>query len=171
MPGEPPLIVTALLDQGAFDWFDDLRRTHYPQARNRVPAHLTLFHGLPGDQESAVAEILTAACRGRGPIRLEARGPWFLGQGVAYRIGSTDLEALRRQLATAFDPWLTAQDRAPFRPHVTVQNKVEPEEARRLLERLQLEFEPFEVWAEGLLVWRYLRRRWESVAQLPFDAR
>ena len=165
-----PLIVTAALDEAAFDWLEDLRRRHYPQERNRVPAHLTLFHALPGEQEHQIAAILEAACRGRSPLRLEVRGPWSLGRGVAYRLASPELERLRASLAEALDPWLTAQDRAPFRPHVTVQNKVEPEEAQRLLEKLQLEFEPFDILAEGLLVWRHERGLWRSLARMPFGA-
>lgn len=168
MSEAPPLIVTAALDEGAFDWFDDLRRAHFPKHRNVVPAHLTLFHALPGMEEPKVAEVLKAACARRAPIRLEVRGPWFIGRGVAYRIAAPELEALRTELAQAFAPWLTPQDRAPFRPHITIQNKAEPEAARALCERLQQEFEPFDILAEGLLVWRYLGGPWEPVARMGF---
>jgi 2'-5' RNA ligase len=166
----PPLIVTAALDEGAFAWFDDLRRAHFPSHRNRAPAHLTLFHALPGEQAPAILETLEGACRRRRPLRLEVRGPWSLGRGVAYRLASSDLDTLRSDLANAFQAWLTAQDRAPFRPHITIQNKAEPADARALLERLQMEFEPFDILAEGLLVWRYLGGPWEAVARLPFAA-
>ena len=44
-----PLIVTALLDEQAQEWFDRLRRNHFPPARNHLDAHLTLFHRLPDD--------------------------------------------------------------------------------------------------------------------------
>jgi hypothetical protein len=52
---------------------------------------------------------------------------------------------------------------------VTVQNKAPPEEARALLERLQLEFEPFDLLGEGVLVWRYLGGPWEPVGRVPFS--
>lgn len=165
----PPLIVTAALDEGAFAWFDDLRRAHFPAPRNVVPAHLTLFHALPGDQEPLIAETLKAACARREPMVMAVRGPWFIGRGVAYRIASAELEALRAELAQAFAPWLTPQDRAPFRPHITIQNKVEPAEARALCERLQQAFEPFDIVAEGLQVWRYLEGPWAPVAKVGFS--
>ena len=168
MPSPPPLIVTAALDEAAFAWFEDLRQAHFPAHRNRVPAHLTLFHALPGAEEPAVIATLEAACRRRRPLRLDVRGPWSIGRGVAYRLASPDLDDLRSELSDAFRPWLTPQDQAPFRPHITVQNKAEPADARLLLERLQLEFEPFDVMAEALLVWRYLGGPWEAVARLPF---
>lgn len=166
----PPLIVTAALDQGAFDWFEDLRQAHFPHHRNHVPAHLTLFHALPGEHEDAVAQTLKAASRGLRPLQLDVRGPWSLGRGVAYRLASPDLEGLRKGLADAFSPGLTRQDQAPFRPHITVQNKAEPDEARQLLERLQMEFEPFPIFAEGLLLWRYLGGPWALINQFHFEA-
>jgi 2'-5' RNA ligase len=166
----PPLIVTAALDEAAFAWFDDLRRAHFPAGRNLVPAHLTLFHALPGDHEAAAGEILKAACRSAAPMALQVRGPWSLGRGVAYRIAAPELEALRADLAERMSAWLARQDRAPWRPHVTIQNKAEPAEARALLNDLQHAFEPFDAVAEGLLVWRYLGGPWEPVARLPFAA-
>jgi len=170
MSEHPPLIVTAALDEGAFDWFEDLRQAHFPRHRNQVPAHLTLFHALPGEQEDAVAQTLKAACRGLRTMQLDVRGPWSLGRGVAYKLASQDLEKLRTELADAFSPGLTRQDQAPFRPHITIQNKVEPEEARLLLEQLQLEFEPFPIFAEGLLLWRYLEGPWALVDRFAFGA-
>lgn len=166
----PPLIVTAALDDGAFDWFQDLRQTHFPPHRNRIPAHLTLFHALPGDQEQAVIRTLEAVCHKRSPVTVAVRGPWSLGRGVAYRLSSPGLEAIRSDLVTAFRPWLTRQDQAPFRPHITVQNKVEPAEAARLLETLQQEFEPFDIQVEGLLLWRYLGGPWEAIQRFDLTA-
>ncbi|WP_296164696.1 2'-5' RNA ligase family protein [uncultured Brevundimonas sp.] len=156
MPDAPPLIVTAALDEGSFAWFDDLRQAHFPRHRNQVPAHVTLFHALPGQNEREIVGILRAACQQRRPFPIDVRGPWSLGRGVAYRLASPDLEALRSELADVFGPWLTRQDQAPYRPHITVQNKVEPDDARTLLEHLQQTFEPFDILAEGLLLWRYL---------------
>ena len=104
-------------------------------------------------------------------MQLSVRGPWFIGRGVACHLASAELEHLRSALANAFSPWLTSQDRAPFRPHITIQNKAEPADARLLLERLQLEFEPFDIVAEALLGWRYWGRPWEAIERLPFSTR
>jgi 2'-5' RNA ligase len=163
-----PLVVTAELDEGADAWFEDLRRAHYPPARNVVPAHLTLFHSLPAKEEHAVARALRAACRQRAPMRVEVRGPWSLGVGVAYRVSSPRLEALRAELAAVFGPWLRGLDLAPWRPHITIQNKADPEAARRLLGQLELEFQPFDVEAVGLLVWRWRGGPWEMIGRVPF---
>jgi hypothetical protein len=55
-----------------------------------------------------------------------------LGGGVAFRIVSDDLDAIRAELADAFHGLLGAQDAGGWRPHITIQNKVRPKQARAL---------------------------------------
>ncbi|MFR9803121.1 2'-5' RNA ligase family protein [Pseudonocardia sp. RS010] len=91
----------------------------------------------------------------------------LLGRGVALRIDAPDLLALRADLAGRFDPWLTSQDRGKREPHVTVQNKVAPEQARGLHAVLSGHPpEPTAVVALGL--WRYRGGPWDPVATYPF---
>ena len=66
-----------------------------------------------------------------------------------------------RDWCGSFGEVLTGQDRQGFRPHVVVQNKVSGGEAKELLGRMQVEFRPFTVRAEGLQLWRYLGGPWE----------
>ena len=42
-----PIVVTALMGAEDFAWADSLRRAHFPPERNKVPAHISLFHHLP----------------------------------------------------------------------------------------------------------------------------
>lgn len=148
--------------------FDRLREAHFPPERNYLSAHLTLFHHLPADREGEVLEEIEEACRHQAPITLKAAGLLFMGRGVAYKLEASELVALRKKLARAWEPFLTNQDRQGLRPHVTVQNKVQPEKARALHEGLEGSFSPFEVRGEGLLLWRYLGGPWEPVGVYPF---
>jgi 2'-5' RNA ligase len=163
----PPLVVTLLLDDDAQRRFDRLRAEHFPPERNHLAAHVTLFHALPGEREDAVAADLAAAAA-RPPFDVAVTGVRFLGRGVAYTLASTGLTELRRDLAVAWEPWLTPQDRQRHAPHVTVQNKVDPAVARALHARLSAAFEPGTVGARGLGLWRYLGGPWEPVARYPF---
>jgi 2'-5' RNA ligase len=166
---DAPLVLTLAFDAPSFERFDALRREHFPPGRNIVPAHLTLFHALPGAEEPAILADLAAVCQGReAPLHLAVTGLRFLGKGVAYVLASPELVTLRADLAGRWAAWLTPQDRQPFRPHVTVQNKAAPEAARALHERLSASFVPFEVATAGLLLWRYLGGPWEEVARVPF---
>lgn len=125
-----PLILTLMMDEASFARLDGLRREHFPPERNLIPAHLTLFHHLPGRNLEEVVGVVGEACRLHGPITLTATGLLFMGRGVAVAFEAAELVTLRKRLAEAFFRWLTAQDRQKLRPHVTVQNKVEPEVAR-----------------------------------------
>jgi 2'-5' RNA ligase len=164
----PPLILTLALDEAAFARLDGLRRRHFPPERNLVPAHLTLFHKLPGVEQDAVLAELAAQAAGQPPFAMRAVGVQFLGSGVAVRLEAPELLALRGRLAAAWAPWLGAQDRQPFRPHVTIQNKVSPAAARELHAALSAGFAPFPVEARGFLLWRYLGGPWKRVAEVPF---
>ena len=111
---------------------------------------------------------LGAACAKQKPIALEATGLRSLGRGVAYALASPALVGLRQALAREWRDWLTPQDSAKIAPHVTIQNKVSPNEARRLLAEMQAGFAPFTVTGEGLLLWRYLGGPWELVRRFRF---
>ena len=162
-----PLILTLKLDAESFARFDGLRREHFPARLNHLPAHLTLFHHLPGDERLAVETDLYAA-RPRAPLELNVTGLKLLGRGVAFALVSPGLGALRAALAHRWAAWLTPQDRQGLRPHVTIQNKVTPPEARALKERLEATFQPFTARGEALLLWRYLGGPWALEAEIPF---
>ena len=135
---------------------------------NFLPAHLTLFHKLPGEEERNISATLEDLGRRQEPFALAATDLIFMGRGVGYKLESPTLPALRKELADEWWPWLGPQDRKGFRPHVTVQNKVPPEEARALHRRLAEAFAPFGVGAEGLLLWRYLGGPWEPLGSYQF---
>jgi hypothetical protein len=161
------LIVTAEFGKSDFAWLDDLRRRHYPAERNRVPAHLTLFHSLPPSAEGEIGRSLSRATSA-SPPETEISSLMDLDTGVALRVTSQGLERIRDELAAEFRGLLSAQDRGPWTPHVTVQNKVEPREARKLLASMRSAFEPRPVEIAGLQLIRYAEGEWEAVARYAF---
>ena len=163
-----PLILTLRFDDAAFARLDSLRRAHFPAERNHIPAHLTLFHALPGEAMEEVLSGLRFACAATAPMALRFTGPRSLGRGVALEVASPELVALRRALAAGWSHMLTRQDAGGFRPHVTVQNKVSAEAAAALLAGMAAGFEPWEARGEGLLLWHYRGGPWEAAASIPF---
>ena len=163
-----PLILTLALESGAQARFDALRRVHFPSERNFVPAHVTLFHALPGGEHPAVARDLVDRCGTMAPFDVRATGVRFLGRGVAYALESSELARLRGGLARAWAAWLGAQDQQGYRPHLTVQNKVAPETARTLHATLQAGFTPFDIRATGLVLWHYRGGPWDEAGQFAF---
>lgn len=168
MRDQAPLILTLAFDEATFTRFDGERRRHFPEALNHIPAHATLFHHLPGDRERGVIEAITALARPVSPPDVAVTGLRFTGRGVAYVLNSEPLAAFRARLAREFEPYLTAQDRQGWRPHVTVQNKVSPETARALHGALEAGFAPFRFTAPAVMLWRYLGGPWEKAARVPF---
>lgn len=163
-----PLILTLRMDEDSFARYDALRPQHFPPQRNFIPAHLTLFHALPGESEADIRHRLSALAQRHSPFDLAVTGLRSLGRGVAYKVESTELAVLRDMLAAEWQAWLGPQDRNRHMPHITVQNKVTAENARRLLERLTETFTPHVIRAEGLQLWRYLNGPWESLDIFPF---
>ena len=145
-----------------------MRTAHFPPERNVLAAHLTLFHHLPPAVLPELKRRLSAATRGVPPPPARAAGLIDLGRGVAVRIESAGLEAVRAELAAAFASLLTPQDRAGRRPHVTVQNKVAPAEAKATLALLRAGFEPRPVRIAGLAAWYYRGGPWEAVSRHMF---
>lgn len=171
-PNDPtapdPLILTAALADADFAILDGLRRRHFPAALNKVPAHISLFHHLPGAALGRVREFVVGACRRvTGPLDLAPRGLRNLGRGVAIRYGADGLLALRAALADQFAPWLTPQDRQTFDPHVTIQNKVRAQDARALLESWDAQPLPG-CQVTGLSLWFYRGGPWEHVETTCF---
>ncbi|MES2327718.1 MAG: 2'-5' RNA ligase family protein [Pseudomonadota bacterium] len=164
------LIVTVEIAPPDLSWLDRLRRLHYPPERNQLPAHLTMFHALPPSAEGGVRRSLGRLAAERPP-RASIDGVMDLGGGVAFRIVSPELDAMRRELAANFRGLLSAQDSGGWRPHVTIQNKVAARDARQLLEVLERDFRPKPLGIAGLGLHRYLGGPWEPIERYAFRGR
>jgi hypothetical protein len=161
-----PLIVTAEWPP-EFGWIEQLRRRHYPADRNRVPAHLTIFHALPPSLESEARSRLSKIVQRAGP-KAQIAGLMDLGGGVAFRLVSDDLDGIRAELADAFHGMLGAQDSSGWRPHITIQNKVPAKVARELKRTLERDFQPRLLPISGLALQRYVGGPWERIASYRF---
>ena len=159
--------MTALFSRDDFSWLEGLRKIHYPPDRNQVPAHLTLFSQLPPSVGDELSRRL-AALAPLPPPRARLTGILDLGGGTALRVESDDLDAIRAELGADLRGLLTPQDRGPWTPHVTIQNKVEPRDARQLQERLRAGFRARPLAIRGLASWRYLGGPWQPIRDYAF---
>ena len=167
MENVAPIIVTALLGREDFAWADALRRAHFPPERNFLRAHVTLFHHLPPSVARELCDLLKDEARGSPPVA-QLASVMSLGGGVAYRIDSPDLQNVRARIADRFAPLLMPQDRAGWRPHVTVQNKVKAEVARALYADLSAAFMSRPLAIAGLAAWWYRGGPWEPIGAWTF---
>ncbi len=164
----PPLILALKLDDASFAYLDGLRKAHFPPALNYLDAHLTLFHHLP--DLPAVTDLLRTVAGAQLPISLEVTGLMKLGRGVAFRMKSEPLTQLQAYLKWQWREWLTPQDQQGFRPHVTVQNKVDPATANALYDALAAAFKPFTATGTGLSLWEYHNGPWQKREDFAFGS-
>lgn len=150
-----------------FAWADGLRRAHFPPERNVIPAHLTLFHHLPPSSLDDIASRLKRLCAGPPPAARLSE-VMLLGRGVAFRVDSPALMAMRDELADAFAGLLTPQDQARPRLHITVQNKVAPDDAKALAAQLRADFRPRPLAIAGLAAWHYRGGPWDLAMKAIF---
>ncbi len=167
----PPLILTVELDADSFGFFDALRREYFPPERNFLAAHVTLFHNLPGEEIARIEANLKDVCAEYESFELRFPTLRFLGKGTAAEIESAEVLKLRSTLAAEWNEWLTAQDKQKFKPHITIQNKAVPDEARRLFETLQANWKPRTGNAVGLQLWHYLGGPWDLANEFSFGAK
>lgn len=169
--GAVPIIATATMGAADQRFFDALRRAHFPPERNHLAAHITLFHQLPPSGLDELERLIRAIAADTPPPAAMLREIYSLGQGVAFRIESPDLLAIRARIAERLAGMLTAQDQGVPRLHITVQNKVAAAEARALLAELTSDFHPRPIAITGLAAHHYRGGPWEPAFARSFRGR
>lgn len=164
------VVVTLHMDDQSSQYFTALRETYFPADRNYLPAHVTLFHKLPGQELERLCQDAYECAKGHAELQVNVTGVRFLGRGVAYKVESAGLSSLRSCLAKRWQAFLGAQDKQRFQPHITVQNKVTPECARKLAEELAASFARREIRGQGLDFWFYRGGPWQFAASVLFQA-
>lgn len=167
IPGGAPLLVTAELPQGVHDWADGLRQEHYPPERNRLPAHVTLFHALPPSAEGEVRRLLGDMAR-RKPPEAHVTGLMDLGQGTAFALESAGMVDIHAELAERLHGLIQQRDDRDLRLHITVQNKVPRAAAKALQQVLAASFVPRSFRFHGLALSHWRDELWQQAQFYAF---
>jgi 2'-5' RNA ligase len=165
-PGAP-LLVTAELPADVLGWADALRREHYPPDRNRLRAHVTLFHALPPSVENELLAILGDLARS-APPSARISGLMKLERGTALAVQSPAMEEFHARIADRMHGLLTVQDNRPLRLHITVQNKVSPAQARALQATLAAELVPVSFRFRGFGLYAWEEGLWHEIRLVKF---
>ena len=165
---EQVYVLTLLTDQAQHGRMTRLRQQYFPRHLNKLEAHITLFHAVPGSRlSSSIIPRIQAVARQTSPFAFKAQEPFRLKRGVAISIakdtGATKTQGIHRALQ---QPWraegsLSQQDAGGCQVHYTIMNKVDDErDVARVFREVQSNWEPDEGRAEGLGLWRYDRGFW-----------
>ncbi|MBO9602477.1 MAG: 2'-5' RNA ligase family protein [Novosphingobium sp.] len=163
-----PLLITAELPPDILAWADGLRRRHYPPERNRLRAHVTLFHALPPSAEAEVRRLLADCAAANPPPEARIEGIWDMGTGTALDIRCAALAAFHRELSERLHGLLTKQDDRKLRPHITVQNKVGRGAAKALQAELADTLHPRSFRFRGFGLYAWEDALWNPIAEFPF---
>jgi len=165
-----PLLVTAELPPDVLAWADALRRAHYPPERNRLRAHVTLFHALPPSSEGEVRRLLGDFAR-RPPPAARVSGLFDLGRGTAWDLASPALVAMHAEIADSLHGILVGQEMRELRPHITIQNKVAPQAASALQAQLRTALPEVAFRFHGLGLYAWDDALWRPLHTWPFRGR
>ena len=163
-----PFIVTGELPADVLAWADGLRRAHFPPERNKLAAHVTLFHAFAPSLRDELIGVLGSYAAEFAPPKAQLDGLMDLGGGTAFRIHCPALLAVREGIAEHFHGALTAQDQHSPRLHITIQNKVDRSAARALQAELAATLKPLAFAFTGLGLHIYRATHWDSLGTWRF---
>ena len=158
-----PFIVTAELPRDVLSWADRLRREYYPPERNKLAAHVTLFHSFAPSLREELRRVLKGLASEFAPPAAAIDSLMPLGTGTALAIHSPGMLAIRERIAEHFHGALTAQDSHAPRLHITIHNKVTPQAAKALQAELSATLEPRVFAFAGLGLHLYCDTHWDSL--------
>jgi hypothetical protein len=158
-----PFIVTGELPGEVLAWADGLRRAHFPPERNKLAAHVTLFHAFAPSLREELIGVLGRCASDFAPPKARIDGLMDLGGGTSLAIRCPALLAVRAQIADHFHGALTAQDQHAPRLHITIQNKVARAAARELQAELSKTLVPRAFAFTGLGLHIYRTTHWDSL--------
>ena len=167
-PDKPPFIVTAALPPDIHSWADGLRQAHFPPERNFLHAHVTLFHSLMPSLFEELQTVLPGFAAEYAPPGAKITGLMNMGRGTAIALESPQMLGIRGRIAERFHGLLTAQDQHKPRLHITVQNKVSPQEAKALQCALEPQVQQREFDFPALELHIYRGGPWKFVKRWPF---
>ena len=172
-------VLTILTDAKHHGTMTELRNRYFPKHLNKLDAHLTLFHALPGSKlETSIVPALEQLVQEYAPFALHASStPFRMKRGIAIDIpksqGREQIQGIRQRL---LKPWrdegfLSGQDAGGARCHYTIMNKVDDEEAvSKAFEEVSKEWKGNWGMADGLALWKYDHGFWEPEKRFLFTA-
>jgi len=156
-----------MMDDESQAFFNENRKQHFPPERNYLDAHLTLFHNLPSEEPAIISDI-KQICDDTNAFELEVSAIVSIGNGVAYKVQSPELQLIHLQLQKTWKHWLIPQDQQKLWPHITIQNKTDANTANQLINTLKVDFKPFNITALGFNLWAYKGGPWAFIEAFCF---
>ena len=161
------MILTLGFDSRSFARLAAERERHFPPARNFIQVHVTLFQQLADHAHLRLLADLAAEASTVPVLTFEATGIVDFGGGAAIEVACPSARELQTRLRRRWSDILTPGDDRPRQLHVTVQNKVYRDTARKTQAALRAGFTPWQGLFDRLLLWHYRGGPWEPAKTFP----
>lgn len=167
-PEDNVYVLTLLTDKEHHAKMTKLRDQYFPKKINKLAAHLTLFHALPGSKlEDAIIPTLEKTAAETSEFRIHAATPFRMKKGIAISIpkheGAQQCQDIHKRLQSEWLPqkFLSEQDAGGCRVHYTICNKVDDEAVvDQYFQEVRRSFKGGWGQVIGLGLWRYARGFW-----------
>lgn len=140
---QPSYVLVLLTDPEHQRFMNSLRNTYFPAAINKIEAHLTLFHALPGSKlETDIIPAIEDVVQHTAPYRVKATRPFHLSKGVGLAVADdidfpkngdksrNTTNELHAKLRDGWKTFLSKQDSGKLALHYTAMNKVNDQNTR-----------------------------------------
>ena len=144
-----------------------LRNQYFPPHLNKLSAHIALFRALPGSQLSTIVPDILIATAHQRSFSIVTGKPFLMGHGVGIHAYAPPAEGIYKELKVSWERWLSKQDQS-FKPHYTVQNKVEKNVAIETLTEVE-KIGTMKGLVDGLTLWRYEKGYWKHEREFLFQ--
>lgn len=142
----------------------ELRNQYFPEKRNYLKAHLTLFHKLSYE----IGREILGEPGFTTDFNVDFERPYSLGLGVAIEAKCEELARFKAHKIKEYSAHLSPQDQNKGRLHITIQNKVSVPRARETLQEVEGLWKPFSGRVIGLELWEYLGGPWRLEDSITF---
>lgn len=173
-PESEVYVLTFLTDTKHHDILTGMRKKYFPPKLNKLDAHLTLFHALPGSKlEDEILPVLQDVAGSTRQFQILAATPFRLRKGIAIGVpkshGGEDARTVHSKLKCQWQSFLSDQDAGGFAAHYTIMNKVDDgKEVDKAFQDVEEQWKPCGGTAMGLSLWRYERGYWKWQSNFDF---
>lgn len=173
-PESSVYVLTLLTDTKHHQTLTDTRKRYFPARLNKLDAHITLFHALPGSKlEEHIRPTLRDITKNEAPFPILAAKPFRLSKGIAIGVpksqGGDDARRVHAQLKGPWMDFLSQQDAGGFAAHYTIMNKVDDQkEVQRAFEVVEEQWKACKGTVQGLSLFRYDRGHWIHAEDFKF---
>jgi len=167
---EPVYVLTLRTSDEIAQQMQWLRQRWFPADRLKVPAHVTLFHALPGSRLPQVEEQIMELTQQTPQFEISSGRVQRMRKGVLVNLrdGDAEVRYLFDTLRDNFYEWLIEQDKS-CKAHWTIQNKEEDQD--RVDEAYWDTYRTGSClgWATGLVLWNYNDGHWVKEKEFEFQ--